>query len=182
VDSVRRSIPNYGPLWVSRNVSAPAYLPLFGSDYLADTRHLSTEEHGAYLLLMIAAWRGDDCDLPMDDKKLARITCLSTRKWLVIKETILEFWTVENGRIRHTGRCTQPRERVTLSRFVTAEVRKRDGEKCRYCSTENGPFEFDHVVPWSRGGLDTVENLVVACFTCNRAKSDRTPSEMGWAI
>lgn len=80
-------------------MSAPAYLPLFGSDYLADTSHLSTEEHGAYLLLMMAAWRQDDCGLPVDDKKLARITGLSVRKWTAIKETILEFWTVENGRI-----------------------------------------------------------------------------------
>lgn len=77
----------------------PAYLPLFGSDYLADTQHLSTEEHGAYLLLMIAAWRQEDCGLPSDDKKLARIVGLSVRKWTQIKDTILEFWTVENDRI-----------------------------------------------------------------------------------
>lgn len=80
-------------------MSAPAYLPLFGSDYLADTRHLTTEEHGAYLLLMIAAWRQDDCGLPLDDKKLSRITGLSLRKWMTIRATILEFWKVKGVRI-----------------------------------------------------------------------------------
>lgn len=77
----------------------PAAIPLFGDAYLADTRHLSTEEHGAYLLLMMAAWRQDDCGLPMDDKKLARIVGLTEFKWGKIKDTILEFWTVRDGRI-----------------------------------------------------------------------------------
>ncbi|WP_226018441.1 DUF1376 domain-containing protein [Novosphingobium sp. FKTRR1] len=79
--------------------SKPAAIPLFADAYLADTTHLSTEEHGAYLLLLMAAWRQDDCTLPLDDKKLARITGLSLRKWLIIKPTILEFWTVDSGRI-----------------------------------------------------------------------------------
>ena len=77
----------------------PGAIPLFGDAYLADTQHLSTEEHGAYLLLMMAAWRQEDCGLPLDDKKLARITGLSSRRWTQIRETILGFWTVENGRI-----------------------------------------------------------------------------------
>lgn len=79
--------------------SQPAYIPLFGNDYLGDTMHLTTEEHGAYFLLMIAAWRQDDCGLPYDDRKLAKIVRLPTRRWDAIKETILEFWTVEEGRI-----------------------------------------------------------------------------------
>jgi uncharacterized protein YdaU (DUF1376 family) len=79
--------------------SKPAAIPLFADAYLADTMHLNTEEHGAYLLLLMAAWRSDDCSLANDDRKLARITGLSTRKWNSIKGTILEFWTVENDRI-----------------------------------------------------------------------------------
>jgi len=77
----------------------PAAIPLFGDAYLADTTHLTTEEHGAYLLLIMAAWRQDDCALPLDDRKLARIVGLSMRKWIAIRPTILEFWTVESGRI-----------------------------------------------------------------------------------
>ena len=77
----------------------PAAFPVFADAYLADTMHLTTEEHGAYLLLLMAAWQQDDCALPNDDRKLARITRLSPHKWRVLRETILEFWTVENGRI-----------------------------------------------------------------------------------
>ena len=77
----------------------PAAIPLFADAYLADTTHLTTEEHGAYLLLLMAAWRQEDCALPNDDAKLARITGLSRQKWAAVKRTILEFWTVESGRI-----------------------------------------------------------------------------------
>lgn len=77
----------------------PAAIPLFADAYLADTTHLTTEEHGAYLLLLMAAWRQEDCDLPDDDRKLARIAGLSRQKWAAVRGTILEFWTAENGRI-----------------------------------------------------------------------------------
>jgi uncharacterized protein YdaU (DUF1376 family) len=80
-------------------VSKPAAIPLFADAYLADTTHLTTEEHGAYLLLLMAAWRQGDCALPHDDRKLARIAGLTPRKWAAIKPTIMEFWQVENGRI-----------------------------------------------------------------------------------
>jgi uncharacterized protein YdaU (DUF1376 family) len=77
----------------------PAAIPLFADAYLADTTHLTTEEHGAYLLLMMAAWRQADCALPDDDAKLARIAGVSRQKWASIKGTILDFWQAENGRI-----------------------------------------------------------------------------------
>ena len=49
---------------------------------------------------------------------------------------------------------------------------------CHYCGTAF-PSEVDHVIPWSRGGSDDLENLVAACYRCNRDKSDLTPEE--WA-
>tara|TARA_R110000787_G_scaffold29198_1_gene79297 strand:+ start:127 stop:792 length:666 start_codon:yes stop_codon:yes gene_type:complete len=72
-------------------------LPLFTDAYLGDTTHLTTIEHGAYLLLLIVAWRSKGCKLPDDDKMLARYTKLSTAQWLRIKPVVLEFFTVENG-------------------------------------------------------------------------------------
>lgn len=60
---------------------------------------------------------------------------------------------------------------------IQRAVWDRDGEKCRYCGSTNGPFHLDHVFPWSRGGKHSVENLVVACQPCNTSKSDMTPEE-----
>ena len=50
---------------------------------------------------------------------------------------------------------------------------ERDGENCAYCSTTEGPFEVDHIVPQIAGGEDILENVIVSCRSCNRAKRDR---------
>lgn len=72
-------------------------LPLFTDAYLGDTTHLTTIEHGAYLLLLMAAWRSKDCKLSHDDKLLARYAKLSPSQWNRIKPIILDFFTIENG-------------------------------------------------------------------------------------
>lgn len=63
---------------------------------------------------------------------------------------------------------------------VQREVRRRARHLCEYCHTAEQwqyvPFTVDHIVPLHRGGSDTADNLALACFHCNRRKSDR---EMG---
>jgi 5-methylcytosine-specific restriction endonuclease McrA len=44
------------------------------------------------------------------------------------------------------------------------------------------PLTVDHVIPRSRGGEDTWENLVCACIKCNNKKGDRTPEEAGMKL
>lgn len=76
--------------------SAP-FLKLFPGDYHAKTQHLTTLEHGAYLLLLMAAWGRKDCGLPDDDQFLARTVGLSTQKWSVVKSHVMGFWELEDG-------------------------------------------------------------------------------------
>lgn len=59
-------------------------------------------------------------------------------------------------------------------------VLRRDGYRCGYCSKSANTI--DHILPKSRGGKDTWENLVACCLRCNNAKSDKTPAEMGWEL
>jgi len=58
-----------------------------------------------------------------------------------------------------------------------AEVRdrifERDEYTCRYCGEKGGRLECDHVMPISRGGDNSDDNLVTSCRTCNRSKRDR---------
>ena len=70
-------------------------LPLWTDAYLADTGHLTTLEHGAYLMLLMSMWRAGG-ELPNDDRKLARFAKLTTPQWQRIKDTIMEFMTVSS--------------------------------------------------------------------------------------
>ena len=70
----------------------PAALPLFGDAYMADTRHLTLEEHGAYLMLLLIAWRSPDCSLPDDDARLARMLGITPKKWAKLKPSVMAFW------------------------------------------------------------------------------------------
>ena len=59
-------------------------------------------------------------------------------------------------------------------------VLRRDQHQCGYCGKSANTI--DHVLPKSRGGQDTWENLVACCLRCNNKKSDKTPAEMGWEL
>ncbi|MDQ3956030.1 MAG: HNH endonuclease [Actinomycetota bacterium] len=66
------------------------------------------------------------------------------------------------------------RSRASLSRRA---VLVRDDFKCQYCGR---PAEnVDHVVPKSRGGLHTWDNVVAACRPCNARKENRSPADVG---
>jgi len=74
-------------------------MPLFTDAYIADTRDLSCEEHGAYLQLLIFMWRSPDGWLPDDDTKLARMVGLTPAKWRRVKAGINRFFITENEQI-----------------------------------------------------------------------------------
>ncbi len=89
-------------------------LPLWTDAYLADTRHLTTVQHGAYLLLLIEAWRRPSCSLPDDDEVLARLAGMSAREWATHKATLLAFWK-RDGRTK-----TWVQKRLSAERMYVA--------------------------------------------------------------
>lgn len=67
-------------------MSSPPWMPLYVADYLRDTTHLGTAEHGAYCLLIMAYWVNGG--LPDDDRQLARIVRCSDRQWRSMRPLI----------------------------------------------------------------------------------------------
>jgi 5-methylcytosine-specific restriction endonuclease McrA len=66
---------------------------------------------------------------------------------------------------------------VPLSRRA---VFTRDGQTCVYCG--GSATSIDHVVPRSRGGTHSWDNVVAACRRCNHTKADRSLAELGWVL
>ncbi|MEQ8787063.1 MAG: HNH endonuclease [Pirellulaceae bacterium] len=68
--------------------------------------------------------------------------------------------------------------RKTL-RFNRRNLFARDEHRCQYCGNAfpSSQLSFDHVIPRSRGGETSWENVVCSCVTCNSKKGGRTPQE-----
>ncbi|BAZ91422.1 HNH endonuclease [Cylindrospermopsis curvispora] len=75
-------------------------------------------------------------------------------------------------RLRHYVRV--PYKEIPLTR---RNIFHRDGHSCQYCGCTGDDLTLDHVIPRSRGGGDTWENIVTACVRCNVKKGCRTPQE-----
>ena len=74
-------------------MAALPYMQLYIADYLADTMHLSAEEHGAYLLLMFNYWQTGK---PIPKNRLAKIARLTNERWADVEPSLREFFH-DNG-------------------------------------------------------------------------------------
>jgi hypothetical protein len=61
------------------------------------------------------------------------------------------------------------RRRAPIPEAVRRAVFERDAGRCVECGSTFG-IQYDHVIPWSMGGADTVDNLQILCTTCNQSK------------
>lgn len=101
-------------------------MQLYVADYLGDTRHLTTEQHGAYLLLLMTMWRAEG-KLPNCDKKLARIVGATASRWAKIKADVLEFFDVEEDFITNK-RLMFELKKASEKSIKRAEAGTRGGE------------------------------------------------------
>lgn len=101
-------------------------LPLYTDAYIADTQHLTNEEHGVYLRLLMFAWRSADCALPDDDKRLALMVGVTPKKWAALKPVVMAFWTKTDAGWQQ--------DRLTITRRSVKELvsqRRAAGEASR---------------------------------------------------
>lgn len=67
-----------------------------------------------------------------------------------------------------------PYKEIPLTR---RNILHRDGHTCQYCGYTGDDLTLDHIIPRSKGGGETWENMVTACVRCNVKKGSRTPAE-----
>lgn len=67
-----------------------------------------------------------------------------------------------------------PYQKISLTR---RNIFERDRHTCQYCATKKEQLTLDHIIPKSRGGGESWENLITACVKCNVKKGSRTPQE-----
>lgn len=93
-------------------------MPLWTDAYIADTQHLTNEEHGVYLRLLMFAWRSPGGTLPDDDRRLAIMVGATPRVWARLKPTVMAFWTLSDG--------SWKQKRLTSERDFVVEKREKN--------------------------------------------------------
>lgn len=135
--------------------NAPA-IPLFTDAYLSDTHHLTLEEHGAYLKLMMVAWRSSSCTLPDDDARIARILGVSASKWSKLKPAVMEFWTLtpegwSQKRLQKERAFVEKKReqnsRAAKSRWQDQVIENIEDGECERISERNAPPPPPNKIP-----------------------------------
>lgn len=109
--------------------STKIWMPFYPADYLADTQHLNTEMHGAYLLLLLAYWTRQG-PLRDSDAELAQICRLPIRRWLAARPTLAAFFDIHEG-LWVQNRCEREMANSAHRRQV-AKDRSRKGIEARW--------------------------------------------------
>jgi hypothetical protein len=95
-------------------------MQLYVSDYLADTAHLTAQQHGAYMLLLMNYWqRGKALD--NSNERLSHVARLSPEEWVEAKPTLEEFFIVEGNLWTHArveGDLEKIREKSAKASFA----------------------------------------------------------------
>ena len=81
-------------------MAALPYMQLYVADYLADTMHLSVDQHGAYMLLIMNYWQTGK-PLPDVDQRLQCVCRTSAEHWQEIRPALEEFFVIEDGYWHH---------------------------------------------------------------------------------
>lgn len=98
-------------------------------------------------------------------------------KMYEVRSTSVIFQVPEHIRLTVTGT-----ERIWKVPPVNRrEVLRRDHHSCQYCGSTKH-LTLDHVIPKSKGGGHSWDNVVTACSHCNSRKGDRTPPEAGMVL
>ena len=97
--------------------------PLWTDAYLGDTTHLTTIEHGAYLLLLIAMWRTPEKRLPSDERLLAKYARLTAGQWKRIGPVLMPFFEAKGGYITQS--------RLTDEAVAVRQLSQRQSDKAK---------------------------------------------------
>ncbi|MBL7128596.1 MAG: HNH endonuclease [Ignavibacteria bacterium] len=145
------------------------------SDWDKPFKHLEFDKHKRAEVHDIISYEDE-----MGRSKKSKVTGVTDEGAIVETTKRGELIIIKHGDYEFTGKRynvikikeEKPKER---SRFIPQEVKdtvwRRAKGKCEICGSQVD-LEFDHIIPFSKGGSNTYRNIQLLCVKCNREKSD----------
>ena len=134
-------------------------MPLYIGDYFAKTVHLSLEEDGAYLRLLMAMWASNGI-LVNDAKLLARICKVSVAKWRKIAPVILPFFDVENDNLT-SAKMQEIAQKYEEKVAKNKEAGKRGGEAKSLTNKETPLANATNSLKQPKPKLDNIDKSIL---------------------
>ena len=126
------------------------WMPLYVGDYLSKTTRLTTEQHGAYLLLLLDYWKNGPP--PDQDTVLAQITRLHLPIWMAIRKVLEEFFEVRDE-VWISSHLDEESRKAQENRAL-AQKRGKAGASARWSNKETNAPSIDGALTdaWKRDG------------------------------
>lgn len=122
-------------------MAALPYMQLYVADYLADTTHLTTEQHGAYLLLLFSYWQTGK---PLKVERLASIARLSNERWTDVERALKDFFHVSKTEWVHF-RVEADLEKVASKQRKSSDAGKASAKARALAKQQLGEEELTDV-------------------------------------
>lgn len=161
-------------------------------DFIRDIRikRFSIAERWAFICLLCLACESKTSGIIHGDDEDIAAECgyESDEDWNRYKEKLVKkrFITIlDNGNIlinewdekyKATEYKTTPRN-IPDWHLLRFSVFQRDNYTCVYCGAKTEPLHCDHVIPYSKGGSNDMDNLATSCQFCNTSKGNKTLEE-----
>ena len=164
-----------------------SFMPLWIGDYLADTMHLSRDQHGGYMLLIMAYWRRGK-PLSDDNEALASVTRSTLKEWKKLRPILAQFFTIEDGVWKH-GRIEEELQKAAEN-YASKVERAKAGAAARWGknASSNAQAMPKHSSSNANHNHTPTEKSLTGSSSDRRAKRDGrspngapTPSPKDWA-
>lgn len=156
------------------------YMPLYVGDYLGDTLHLTCEQHGAYLKLLMCLWKSGG-RLPCDRLKIARMVGVTPARWDRMAPTIMAFFVVADGlfgsarldaELAHSDSVIDQKSRAGESGRATKRLKNNNTALAIHNHNQNHLFE-DPISPLPKSPKQAGEEIWAASPTAAKRRSSQ---------
>ncbi len=162
--------------------TAIPYFNFYPSDFMHGVRGMSAQEVGVYTMLLCRIYEQSG-PIEYNVIRLSTYCGMREKTFVQVVEKLISLGkiTLGNGLISikildgWVSKTKREKARPSIPLNIVRNVRSQG--HCSYCGKDSGPFEIDHIHPWSKGGSHNRENLTLSCRPCNRKKRDLTLQE-----